>query len=122
MATKKKITPFLLYEGRCADDNHVRITEDMLLSPAFLGLPSGAKTLYLYMKAWAHGRESVTYAATMAGAFMAKPAYYRARDELINAGFIYWVNKAAASCQKNETSIFEFVDTWHTGNRRSEPK
>jgi len=116
---KARKRPFLLYEGRCADDNHVRITNDMLTHPAFLELSSGAKVLYLYMKDWAQGNDSVKYAASMAKPFMARPAYFRARDELCKAKFIYWTNKPTSSNgkivdAKHETSIFEFSAEWHS--------
>ena len=104
---------FLLYEGRCADDNHVRITNDMLTHPSFLTLSSGAKVLYLYMKDWAQGNDLVKYAASMAKDFMSKPTYFRARDELCEAKFIYWANRPTSSKgmlidAKHETAVFEF--------------
>ena len=115
--SKARKRPFQLYEGRCADDNHVRITNDMLTHPAFLGLSSGAKVLYIYMKDWAQGNDSVKYAASMAKPFMARPAYSRARDELCKAKFIYWVNKPISSNEKHESAIFEFSEEWHSAKK-----
>ena len=119
---KARKRPFKLYEGRYADDSHVRITEDMLTHSAFLKLSSGAKVLYIYMKSWACGRDAVTYTASMAQVIMTKPTYLKARDELCKAGFIVCMNKPTSSYEKHEASVFEFSNTWHTGKpHRSEP-
>lgn len=130
---KARKRPFRLYEGRCADDHHIRLTEDMLTYPAFLKLSSGAKVLYTYMRLWAGPfSDKVTYAARMTEhftdkkgkplKFMSRPAYFRARDELINAGFIFWANKPSSSNAKDEAAVFEFCDTWHSGKpHKTEP-
>ena len=111
---KGRKRPFLLYEGRCADDNHLRITNDMLTSEEFITLSSSAKVLYTYMRLWSKGRDSVQYAASLTKSFMAHTTFARARDELIAAGFIYWRNKPVSSNAKDEAGIFEFSSSWHT--------
>ena len=124
MATKRKITPFLLYEGRCADDNHVRITNDMLAHPKFINLSSAAKILYIYMKAWSKGHTTVVYSASMASAYMSKPTYFKARDELVESGFLEWINKPSSAKESRESyqpAEFEFSAIWHTKKRKSEP-
>ena len=118
---KARKRPFLLSEGRVADDNHVRLTGYMLMHPKFLNLNPGAKVLYIYMRDWAKGKEKVTYTASLAEKVMARTSYFRARDELCEAGFIFWTNKPQSSNQRNEASVFEFSDRWHTGKpHRSE--
>ena len=67
-------------------------------------------------------KDDVIYAARMAEFFgMTRPTYIKARDKLIEAGFIYWTNKAASSYLHNEAGQFEFSDEWHTKKKRSEP-
>ena len=123
MSRKKKITPFRLCEGRLADDTHARLSTDLLTHRSFFRLSSGAKVLYLYLRAWAGPFvDTVKFAATMAKPFMSHTAYFRARDELIEAGFIFWANKPASSSAKDEAAIFEFSSRWHDGKpHRTEP-
>lgn len=92
-------------------DKHVRITKNMTDSIAFQSLSGGAIKLYIYMKMWACGQNSVTFAKTMAEKFMSPNAFFRARDELIAKGFIVFTNQMSAK-YKRERSTFEFSDRW----------
>ena len=120
-ANKRK---FKSWEGVYPEDDHIRLTVDMLKHKKYRKLSSSAKVLYIYMKQWANCgfNDEVTYSAKMAEYIgMTKPTYYRARDELITEGFICWVNKPVSSCLRNEAAQFEFVNTWHTGKQRDPP-
>jgi hypothetical protein len=83
----------------------------MLDSLAFLSLSGNAVKLYLYMKMWACGRDSVQYSTSMAQGFMTANTFRRARDELVKKGFITFPNKMSAK-YKRESCEFEFSDHW----------
>lgn len=103
---------FKPYEGRYPDDKHLRLTKDMLLDPAYISLSASAKTLYSYMKLWACGRDTVVYAASVAKDIMARQTFVNARDELVEAGFIEYLNKYSAR-DKKEAAEYAFSSQWH---------
>ena len=92
----------------------MRLTQDMLNDPAYKGLSSSAKVLYLYMKAWACGRDTVEYAAVMAADLMDAKTFRKARDELVKKGFIEDVNRHCV-LNTREPPKYEFSSRWWTG-------
>jgi len=102
---------FKAYEGRFANDKHVRLTKSMMLDPIYLGLSSNAKTLYNYMKMWACGHDTVEYAASLSSGFMSSSTFFKARDELVEKGFIEYPNKYRARDMR-ETAEYEFSKRW----------
>ncbi len=107
---------FKKWEGRFPEDKHLRMTKDMLMDERFLNLSSSAKTLYLYMKMWAIGHNDIEFSASMSEQFMTKPTYIKARDELVKAGFIDYINSHCAR-DKHKTAKYEFSDRWTWQNR-----
>ena len=103
---------FKSYEGRFPDDKHLRLTKSMLDDPAYKSLSSSAKVLYSYMKMWACGRDTVIYSVSMAKDFVSKPTFIKARDELIDKGFLEYTNKHRARDMR-EAAEYEFSSRWN---------
>ena len=91
-------------------ERYVSIAETMILHENFISLSSSAKTLYLYMKYWACGKEEITYASSLAEKYMTKPTFRKARDELVNKGFLKYVECGKFSRTPN---IYKFISDWH---------
>lgn len=102
---------FRPYEGRFPDDKHLRLTKDMLMDPAYMELSSSAKVLYQYMKMWACGRDTVTYSASMAKGLIDAKTFRKARDELVEAGFIDYINQYRARDMR-ETAEYQVSSRW----------
>jgi hypothetical protein len=84
----RKNTPFKQYEGRKTKDKHIRLTADMMLSKKYLELSDSAKTVYSYMKLYACGETIFEYPISLCLKYMSKPTFVRARNELIEKGFL----------------------------------
>lgn len=119
---KSRTVPFNLWEGKVADDNYIRLTSSMLKHPSYINLSASAKELYNYMKDWAEfQKDTFQYSAKLAELFMSQPTFRKARDELVQAGFIYWLNRPKTKGykgekgEKNEAGKYQFISTWHDG-------
>lgn len=111
---------FKPYEGRRPEDKHLRMTRDMLTDPVYMGLSSSAKVLYQYMKLWAIGQDTVQYAASMTRDIMDSKTHRKARDELVEKGFIDYTNGHRAKYLR-ETAEYEFSSRWHSYKPRQPP-
>jgi len=84
----------------------------MVLDPIFVGLSSSAKVLYMYMKLWAVGQDTVKYATSMAkDYFGSNNTFKKARNELIEKGFINYINEHRSK-DMCETAEYEFSNRW----------
>ena len=115
-ATKKSnFTPFRDFEGRNPTDKHLRLTDDMMSDPTFISLSATSKVLYIYMRLWAGYEDVVTYSASLASDIMPSATFYRARNELVEKGFIDYLNahhhKRDAQC-KNAAGEYRFTKKW----------
>jgi len=63
------------------------------------------------MKLWAAGQDTVTFSASMAQEVMTRPTFIKARDELVESGFISYINQPTAK-HKKETGQYEFSSRW----------
>ena len=104
-------TRFKTWEGIHPKDRHIRLTKYTMCSDEYKGLSSSAKVLYSYMKLWACGRETVEYAASMAKDIMTRNTFFRARDELVEKGFIEYINKHRARDMR-EKAEYQFSTKW----------
>jgi broad specificity phosphatase PhoE len=97
----------------------------MLEHEAFRNLTVYAKVLYVYMRNHAGAfSDTTTYSTNTATRstettkpIMSAHMYRKARDELIEAGFICWVNKSLSKYSNHAPAEFEFIDEWHTGKQ-----
>ena len=105
----RKKAPFKSYEGKKSNDKHIRLTADMMTNQKFLDLSNSSKVLYMYMKLWALGNEEFEYAETLSNKFMSKVTFYKARDELIDKGFIKLIATNKFAHIKNK---YKFSSNW----------
>jgi hypothetical protein len=89
------------------------MTKNMLTDPVYMGLSSSSKVLYQYMKLWACGRDTVVYAASMTKDVMDGKTYRKARDELVEKGFIIYLNPHRARDMR-EAAEYEFSCGWQS--------
>ena len=109
---RKLARSFKSYEGVYPDDRHIRLTENMMKADACRSLSGNAFKLYSYMKQWARGRDEFEFSTTLAAKIgLSAKSFYRARDELIEKGFIVFENQTGAK-YKHETCHFSFSDRW----------
>lgn len=105
----KRKTPFLPYEGRKANDKHIRITHSMLISEPFKGLSKSAIILYIYMKDWACGRSEFEYPQSLCKDILSSATFWSCVDELEQAGFIEVKKRGRLTRYKN---IYRFSSKW----------
>lgn len=102
--------PFNPYEGQKAKDKHVRLTNDMLNSKAYLNLSYSSKVLYTYMKLWACGKIEFEYSWGIAKKiFGSNVTYIRAKEELVKWGFISCIRTSKCSRFPNK---YKFTSEW----------
>lgn len=112
---KKPMANFHPFEGRTrgGGSRHIRITKDMMRSPAWKGLKPIAVKLYVYLKLKYRNDGVITFTCTYAEILSevglsdrsAKAAY----DDLIKRGFIEVVENNRHRMQKN---VYRFSDKW----------
>jgi len=112
-AKNKPSSRFKAWEGENPKDRHVRLTKHMMTTPVYMSLSSSSKALYAYMKLWAGQNDTVIYSHTMAKDIMTKNTFFAARNELIEKGFIEYVNGHRAR-HTREAAEYAFSEGWYT--------
>ena len=116
MSKKPSNKGFKTYEGRYTSDKHIRFTKDMMNDPAFISLSDKAKILYMYMKLKAgHGNKEFTMSQSYLKHIIKRTSFYNARDELVEKGFINYLNKYQQdpnAPEKNMAGEYEFSSRW----------
>lgn len=109
----RKRAPFYPYEGRKIKDKHIRVTEDMMLHSNYLKLSASAKVVYSYMKLWACGDIEFDYPISLALKYTSKNTFLRAKEELIENGFIevVYISKLG-----NISNRYKFSTNWYKKN------
>lgn len=105
----RKNAPFKAYEGKKTKDKHIRLTADMMLNKVYIELSDAAKTVYSYMKLYSCGNETFEYPISLALKYISKSTFLRAKDELIEKGFIEYEQHNQFCRSKN---IFRLSGTW----------
>lgn len=89
MAKKPSPIPFW---GTATSDGferaYIRIGSSLLHHEAMMKLPSNAFRLYVYMTLECRGYQDFTMPHSRYKKFMSKPTFIKARDDLVQAGFI----------------------------------
>jgi hypothetical protein len=106
----RKNAPFKQYEGKKATDKHIRLTADMMLSKAYIELSDAAKTVYTYMKLYSCGNDVFEYPISLGQKYMSKPTFLRAKEELIEKGFIEYEQHNQFCRSKN---VFRLSGVWN---------
>jgi outer membrane receptor for ferric coprogen and ferric-rhodotorulic acid len=92
---KKKNTNFRLFEGRKANDRHVRITQDMITSKAWTSLKATSVKLYISLKLRYTGtvQNEIEFPHTEVEKIgISKDCVKKCFDDLIKCGFIECVH------------------------------
>jgi len=98
--------PFKPYEGSKIKDKHIRLTQDMMLSKAYISLSYSAKVIYSYMKLWACGNIEFDYSWSLAKNYIgSNTTYINAKDELIKKGFIECIKTCKCSRYPNRYKL-----------------
>lgn len=112
---RKNNNRFKPYEGRKANDMHIRLTCDMMSDINCFELSGEAFKLYCYMKLSSKGNQEFEYPYTYAvpKLFKSKTTFVRHRQELIDKGFIEYINKTSAK-NKRENALYRFIYDWYS--------
>jgi len=111
---KKKKRQFRSFESSniydCFEDNYLCLTKSMLDNENWLSLPGNSKTLYIYMKLWAYGREQFKFSYSLANKFIKNnKTIYNSINQLVERGFIEIVS---ISRQVGYGTTYKFSDRW----------
>ncbi len=111
---RRKLTPFQPWETKNNDGiekRYFRLGATIMASETMRTLSPNAFKVYCYMRLESAGKRSFTFPHTKYCSYMSKPTFYKARDELIEHGFIDIVQN-----NKNlrKANIYMFSDRWKT--------
>ncbi len=111
---RRKLTPFQPWETKNNDGTekrYFRLGASIMASETMRTLSSSAFKVYCYMRIESAGKKSFKFPHTKYRSFMSKPTFYKARNELIEHGFIDIVQN-----NKNlrKANIYMFSDRWKT--------
>lgn len=109
---RKKKTPFAPWESRKADgieERYFRMGASFMASEAVRGLSGNAFKTLCFMKIASAGKKQFKFPFSKYKSFMAKSTFFRARDELVKAGFIQ-----IDQCNKNlrQANVYSFSEDW----------
>ena len=113
---RKQKTPFKPSEGfHPYQNNYIRTTDYMIRHKTWISLSAQGKELYHIMRYMAKGKEEFEFSASLASMFgMDGKTFRRARDNLVEFGFIDYLNKLTAK-YKRETGKYRFSNKWYEG-------
>lgn len=111
---RKNITPFEAWETKKADGvemRYFRMGASLMASEAMRSLSGSAFKIYCYMKIESAGNRSFKFPHAKYRSYMSKPTFQKAKQELIDKGFIDVVQN-----NKNlrKANIYAFSDRWKT--------
>lgn len=113
MARSKK-TPFPVWQT-CKptgiEERYIRLGNSQMLHPATMGLSDKAARIYNYMLLEAGGKREFTFPRSKYSKLAGNDVFQRAKDELIEKGFIK-VKQNNANLRK--ANIYEFSEAWKT--------
>lgn len=111
MARTKK-TPFAPWETRSTDGiekRYIRMGATIMASEAMRSLSSSAFRVYCYMRLESGGKKEFRFPHNKYRAYMSKPTFFKARDELVEKGFIDIVRNNKNLRQAND---YAFSERW----------
>ena len=113
MARTKK-TPFAPWESKAdggIEKRYFRMGATLMASEAMRGLSPSAFKIYCYMKIESGGKKEFCFPHTKYQSYMSKPSFFKARDELVEKGFVDVVQN-----NKNlrRANIYAFIERWKT--------
>lgn len=111
---KHKITPFEQWETKNAngvEKRYFRMGATLMASEQMRSLSSSAFKIYCYMRIESAGNRSFKFPHAKYRAYMSKPTFGKAKQELINKGFIDVVQN---NKNRRKSNIYAFSDRWKT--------
>jgi Fic family protein len=115
--SKKKKTPFKVWENTKQLDGYIRLAYGLLDNEVFKGLSGNAFKLYVYMREWAYRNEKsngqyLTYSLSLAQKALgvSEPTANKALLELESKHIIKRLNNSRYA---REASQWEFTDEWY---------
>ena len=111
---RKKITPFEPWETKNTDGvekRYFRMGATLMASEQMRSLSPSAFKIYCYMRLESAGNRSFKFPHAKYRSYMSKPTFLKAKQELIDKGFIDVVQN-----NKNlrKSNIYAFSDRWKT--------
>lgn len=113
MARTKK-TPFQPWESRAeggVEKRYIRLGATIMASEAMLSLSSSAFRVYCHMRIESGGKRSFKFPYSKYKIFMTRPTFIKARDELVEKGFIDVVQN---NQNLRKANIYCFSERWKT--------
>lgn len=111
MARKRK-TPFAPWESK-ADDGierrYFRLGATILASESMRGLSPSAFKIYCYMRIESAGKREFRFPHIKYQSYMSKPTFFKARDELVEKGFI---EIAQNNRNLRQANVYRFSEKW----------
>ncbi|WP_317854164.1 hypothetical protein [Chakrabartyella piscis] len=111
MASKR--TPFKAWESSKAggiEDRYIRLGNSIMLHDRYIELSANAKVIYSYMRLEAGGKLEFEFSVSKYSKLMAKNTFFKAKKELIDAGFIDEVSNRKNLRLPN---IYRFSNRWY---------
>lgn len=105
-------TPFPPWETRNADGiekRYIRMGATIMASGAMMDLSSSAFRVYCYMRLESSGRKDFRFPYSKYRAYMSRPTFLKARDELVEKGFINIVRNNRNLRKAND---YAFSERW----------
>ena len=110
--SRTKITPFAPWESRNnngVEKRYFRLGATIMASEVMRSLSPSAFKVYCYMRIEAAGKKNFTFPHAKYKSYMSKPTFQKARDELVEHGFIDVVQN-----NKNlrKSNVYCFSERW----------
>lgn len=109
---RHKITPFQSWETTKADGvekRYIRLGATLMASEKMRSLSPSAFKIYCYMKIESGGKRSFTFPHAKYCSYMSKPTFIKAKQELIDKGFIEVIQ---SNKNLRKANIYAFSDRW----------
>ena len=109
---RKKITPFNPWQTckeNGKEERYIRLGNSQLLHPSMIGLSDKAKVIYMYMLLESGGKKEFCFPRSKYKKICGNDAFQRAKDELINKGFI---KEKQNNANLRKPNVYEFLADW----------
>lgn len=109
---RRKKTPFAPWETTKIDgieQRYFRMGASFMASEIVRGLSSSAFKIYCYMRIESAGKKEFRFPHCKYQSFMSKPTFFKARDELVEKGFI---EIAQNNRNLRQANVYRFSEKW----------
>lgn len=112
MSRQKKKTPFPSWTTKTSNGierRYIRVGNSLMYSKVYQKLSNSAKVIYSYMLLESNGQRELEFSASSYEGFMSKNTFLKARNELIEQGFIE-IKQNNANIRK--ANVYAFSEAW----------